>query len=514
MKLFIKSILIIFTVVFLSQFSAYADGDHEGGDGHFHPDSLEIITITGTAIVDSAMMYLMYYLDENGDEEADYYLNFGPSWYEPDSSLATRPDDGDEITIYGGLYTSHVDSFKIVIVYEINGQFWREPYDALWNNMGGHHSDGGHHTGHGYAFGWMHDTPELIDVSGKVFVDTTFIHEYYYLDENDDNKPDYFLNFGPPWYEPVSGIIRPLQGQVVSITGGAIDQHTIPMLIVYEIDGQVWRDSSAFGPHFGGGWIDKDMNQNRGFHTPYDTLDRMIINPGWHDGMTHHGGMMSDSLFCQLLEIFPQNLPQHNDHNFFSAYEIGLFSPDGHNNMREGEHGRGEMEFASDLNFMLHYNDIQLMGFQMDENTIEVMGWDDQANTWSLIPTAEIDLVNNVVTFSSTNVGTFIALSGQPEITAIDDKRLSTPARFVLEQNYPNPFNPVTTITFDLNEVGYVTLSVYNVLGQKVITLVDENLTAGSYNVKFDARNFPSGTYFYELNVNNQRSIKKLTLMK
>jgi hypothetical protein len=106
------SILIIITVVVLSQLSAYTDGQHKGDDGHLHPDSLEIITITGTAMVDSDMMYPIYYLDENSDNEADYHLNFGPSWYEPDSNLAIRPQDGEEVTIYGGLHISHEDNFK------------------------------------------------------------------------------------------------------------------------------------------------------------------------------------------------------------------------------------------------------------------------------------------------------------------------------------------------------------------------------------------------------------------
>jgi hypothetical protein len=513
MNRFIKSVLIILTVVVLFQFSAYADGDHEGGDGHFHPDSLEIITITGTAMVDLDMMYPVYYLDENGDEEADYHLNFGPSWYEPDSSLATRPKNGEEVTIYGGLHISHEDSFKIVVVYKINGLFWRQPFDALWNNMGGHQAEGGHHIGHGYAFGWMHDTPEVMEVSGKVVVDTTFIHENYYLDENDDNKPDYFLNFGPPWYEPVSGMKRPTNGQSVTILGAEIDQHTIPMLIVYKIDGQVWCDSSSFGSDFGGGWIDKDMDQNHSFHTPYDTLDRMIINPGWHNGMGHNqGGMMSDSLFCQILEIFPQNLPQHEQNHFFAGYEIGIFNPDGHNNMWEDDHDSGRMSFSSNVDFIMHYNEIQIHGF--NEGMIKVQYWNDQSGTWIILPNAIIDPIANTVSFSTSDVGTLFALNSESGTTSIEEISTASPERFVLKQNYPNPFNPVTTITFDLNQAGYVTLSVYNILGQKVMVLLDESLSAGIYNVKFDARNFPSGTYFYELSVNDQMMIKKLTLMK
>jgi hypothetical protein len=333
------------------------------------------------------------------------------------------------------------------------------------------------------------------------------------LDENEDDQPDYFLNFGPPWYEPVSEIQRPTHGQSVSILGGEVDQHTIPMLIVYEINEQVWRDSSAFGSHFGGGWIDKDIDQSRRFHTPYDSLDQMIVNPGWHNGMGQ-GNMMSDSLFCQILEIYPENLPQHEDNHFFAGYEVGMFNPDGHNNMWEGDHMGNRMSFSSDADFMMHYNDIQLHGYNMNEEMIKVHFWDKSSGTWIQIPDAELDQVTNTVSFSISEIGTFFALSSDAVTTAIVEKNTGHPDRFELKQNYPNPFNPVTSIAFDLNSTGYVTLTVYNVLGQKIKVLVDEEMTAGNYRVKFDGEAFPSGTYFYELNVNNRRSIKKLTIMK
>jgi hypothetical protein len=508
---FVKTLFISFTVVALFQIPTFADGEHD--EGHFHPDSLETVTVSGSIIIDSTMMYPMYYLDENGDEEADYHLNFGPYWYEPDSSLATRPKNGEEVTILGGLYISHEDSFKIMVVYEINGLFWRQPFDALWNNMGGHFGDGGHHTGHGYAFGWMHDTPEVVTVNGKVLLDTTFIHEFYYMDENEDDEPDYFLNFGPPWYIPESDIQRPSHGQIVSILGAEIDQHTIPMLIVFEIDGQVWRDSSAFGSHFGGGWIDKDMDQGRSFHTPYDSLDQMIINPGWHNGMGQ-GNMMSDSLFCQILEIFPENLPQHEDDHFFAGYEVGMFNPDGHNNMWEGDHMGNRMGFSSNADFIMHYNDIQLHGFNMNEKMIKVHYWDKESGNWVQIPEAQLDPETNSVTFSTSEIGTFFALSSEASVTSIEGSALTLPNEFELRQNYPNPFNPVTTIPFALKKASHVTLSIYNILGQKVITLIDQRVAAGSHEINFNAKKYPSGTYFYELSVNNRRSIKKLTLMK
>ncbi len=88
------------------------------------------------------------------------------------------------------------------------------------------------------------------------------------------------------------------------------------------------------------------------------------------------------------------------------------------------------------------------------------------------------------------------------------------PEEFELSQNYPNPFNPSTTINFSVREAGNYKLTVYNIIGQEVATLVDESLTAGKYNVTFDAAEFSSGIYIYRLSGQNVNMVKKMILMK
>jgi len=73
------------------------------------------------------------------------------------------------------------------------------------------------------------------------------------------------------------------------------------------------------------------------------------------------------------------------------------------------------------------------------------------------------------------------------------------PQQFVLYQAYPNPFNPMTTIRFDLPKAAKVSLKVYNVLGQEVVTLADEVRDAGSHRIHFNAAGLASGVYFYRL---------------
>jgi hypothetical protein len=134
-----------------------------------------------------------------------------------------------------------------------------------------------------------------------------------------NGTPEYFLNFGPPWYEPQSGATRPQNGDQIDIVGGLINNGNYPMIIVYEINGLFWRDSSFFGGHMGGGWMHRNMTQPMQFNTPFDDMDWIEMQPGWHMGGGHHGGM-HDSLFCQILEIMPGSINTLGNENAFAGY--------------------------------------------------------------------------------------------------------------------------------------------------------------------------------------------------
>ena len=88
------------------------------------------------------------------------------------------------------------------------------------------------------------------------------------------------------------------------------------------------------------------------------------------------------------------------------------------------------------------------------------------------------------------------------------------PEKFELYQNYPNPFNPTTTIKYDIIKAQDVKLSVYDILGREVATLVNTQQQAGSYEVKFDATNFSSGIYFYQLKAGDFIDTKKMLMIK
>lgn len=101
-------------------------------------------------------------------------------------------------------------------------------------------------------------------------------------------------------------------------------------------------------------------------------------------------------------------------------------------------------------------------------------------------------------------------------IAAITDVVQGTPVRreFRLLQNYPNPFNPITNIQFSIPNGQFAMLKVYNVLGQEVVTLVNEVRQPGTYSIQFDASNLPSGVYFYRLQAGWFSETRKLLLMR
>ena len=101
-----------------------------------------------------------------------------------------------------------------------------------------------------------------------------------------------------------------------------------------------------------------------------------------------------------------------------------------------------------------------------------------------------------------------------PPPSGIQHPASTVPREFNLEQNYPNPFNPVTEIRFEIPVSSFVSLKIFDVLGREVATIVNEVKQPGEYTVTWDARNIPSGVYYYRLTAGTFVSVKKLLLIR
>ncbi|MGH2575007.1 MAG: T9SS type A sorting domain-containing protein, partial [Ignavibacteria bacterium] len=100
-----------------------------------------------------------------------------------------------------------------------------------------------------------------------------------------------------------------------------------------------------------------------------------------------------------------------------------------------------------------------------------------------------------------------------PDLGPEPETEKEEPLKFSVS-NYPNPFNPLTNIKFSIPLESFVTIKVYDIIGKEIITLVEGPLKAGSYSVKFDGTDLPSGIYIYRIEAGNFKDTKKMVLVK
>ena len=192
-----------------------------------------------------------------------------------------------------------------------------------------------------------------------------------------------------------------------------------------------------------------------------------IINDGkWH----HLVGIKDDSL--KILELFIDG----SEDNIVSTFFTG--------------------DFSGDSPIYIGYYD----------NGFHYSGWLD-----------EIAIYNIALTKEQIEKHYKNGLAGKSycdQFTTDVESNQNIPSKYLLNQNYPNPFNPCTTITFSIPFAGNVKLNVYNILGEKISTLINGFLLPGYYKEKFNNEYLSSGIYFYELTANNFWKVKKMILMK
>jgi hypothetical protein len=153
-----------------------------------------------------------------------------------------------------------------------------------------------------------------------------------------------------------------------------------------------------------------------------------------------------------------------------------------------------------------------------DWRYVSVSPWNDKVGT---------DFYCNMVALKGHIPGSFVNGVGNGEsneeywsirakVSFVSINTISTevPSNYSLSQNYPNPFNPTTNIKFAVAKTGFVTLKVYDLSGKEVASLVNNNLSAGTYNYAFDGSKLSSGIYFYTIRANDFSETKKMMLIK
>jgi hypothetical protein len=119
-------------------------------------------------------------------------------------------------------------------------------------------------------------------------------------------------------------------------------------------------------------------------------------------------------------------------------------------------------------------------------------------------------VVSDSGSFTANGISGLVSLTGS--LTSVREREL--PKDFAVSQNYPNPFNPSSVIRFKLPRESYVSLRVYNPLGQEVRTLIDGTRSAGVYEVRFDAAGLPSGMYIYRMKAGEFVQSRRILLVR
>ena len=130
------------------------------------------------------------------------------------------------------------------------------------------------------------------------------------------------------------------------------------------------------------------------------------------------------------------------------------------------------------------------------------------------------EVQNYSFTDSKVQVGSYsyrlkqVDFDGSFEYSNVVNVDLTAPDVFALEQNYPNPFNPSTMISYSIPQNSFVTIKVYDIIGNEVAALVNQTQSAGKYDIRFDASNLSNGVYLYSIKADNFTSTKKMILLK
>lgn len=360
----------------------------------------------------------------------------------------------------------------------------------------------------------------LVTYTGKAIVDTTLSRSVmgammgraYYIDTVGNGNRSLQLFFGPYWYEPANGAKRPTTGQSITINGGVMMQLKPPMVAVYEINGKKWRDSIG-APGWSGRWMNRNIIDTVRAYCSTDSISYMGFAKGFMGSGMMGGGMMwPDSLFGEFEQMHPDSLPGMSRGRAIMGFHVESYNPQGTMMMQGGMQGHGGIGFQNEvrMRFGIHPDSLKAHGMIMSQMSLLFLDTDNQ---WKVAPGQSIDLSSNSISIVSTNVYSFYALASTAA-TSVESTSGDVPTGFSLGQNYPNPFNPSTTISYSVAQRGFVTLRVYNSLGEEVASLVSRQLDPGTYSAQWNASNIASGVYLYRLESNGVVMSRKMLLVK
>jgi len=223
---------------------------------------------------------------------------------------------------------------------------------------------------------------------------------------------------------------------------------------------------------------------NPNFKLPFNSISEIIIDISENKWIgTHNGGLVKfDGTTWTIYNTANSQLPEN---------DVRTITVDALGNKWIGTYGSGLTKFDG-----TNWTTYNTGNSSIPNNWIKSIALDASDNKW---------------------IGTYGGLAVYKEggiVSIRENKKNIPPNEFLLSQNYPNPFNPITTFKYAVPQQSFVNISIYNLLGEKILTLINEEKQPGNYEVLFDGSNLSSGVYFYKIVSSNFIETKKLILMK
>ena len=287
-------------------------------------------------------------------------------------------------------------------------------------------------------------------------------------------------------------------------------------------------ENSYGTPNVGMGTVDDDNDLHGTFYVAVDN-DYLYIAAEILDNVVNNdqsGGWWTSDVVQVCLGLYDQRGPKHvgmqrGEEPDYKMYFLpdGAYSDNGAGML--AEHADGNyyhevfnpdyvFEFRISLDDILIDDDVRLTPANGMRTPFEPMIHDNDGDGWEgqlVLSATNDDMAHQTCeVWSNTWIGDQATMVSTDEDIVVNE--------FALHQNYPNPFNPQTTIKFSLPEAQLVNLSVFNMLGQQVMTLVDRELPAGYHTAKWFAGDIASGVYIYKLTSGNKSLTQKMLLMK
>jgi hypothetical protein len=249
-------------------------------------------------------------------------------------------------------------------------------------------------------------------------------------------------------------------------------------------------------------------------------MDTTIVQC-WNDSMTTihcppgaMGMMMPDSMYCRM-DIMPMDSLHHpHDSTHIGWCRIMMGEDSTHfgymNCDSTLDSNHHQMQFMHGVRCEMRWDSLRCDSTRRHWRPTGIRGW--TGSNWVTIPGVTFN--GNTATFETTRLYSTYSFVGSPTNPTTTGEATSLPTSFELAQNYPNPFNPSTMIEFHNGSEGFISLKVYNLLGQEVASLMNEIRPAGNHQVRLDASSLASGIYLYKLQSGSLTRTMKMLLLR